>query len=69
MDRLDCDICDNEIDLISLDGTEFPKGTIYVRSIKIPLELTPLRYQVYKCNNCKKEIKCLTIVSGEWLKY
>jgi len=65
LDRLNCLVCDNKLEMISLDGKCFPKGTIYLQSVKIPLENTPLRYHSFFCDKCESITKCLTIVSED----
>ena len=62
LDRIDCYECDNQLDLISLEGYKFPKGTIYIKSLKIPLENTPLRYHTFICKSCGKITKCIAMV-------
>ena len=62
LDRINCAECDNQLDLISKEGYQFPKGTIYIKSLKIPLENTPLRYYSFFCKDCGKITKCLAMV-------
>ena len=62
LDRVDCSECDTSLDLISEEGVCFPKKTIYIKSISIPLENTPLKYYSFRCKKCGKVTKCLTLV-------
>jgi len=65
LDRLDCTECDTSLDLVSIDGFEFPKGTVYIRSLRIPLENTPLRYHSFFCNKCENVIKCVAVIDEQ----
>ena len=62
LDRVDCLECDTSLDLISEEGICFPQKTIYIKSVSIPLENTPLKYYSFRCNKCGKVNNCLIMV-------
>lgn len=62
LDRLDCLNCNTSLDLVSEGGISFPKKTIYIKSVSIPLENTLLKYYSFVCSSCGKVNKCLTLV-------
>jgi len=62
LDRLNCLECDTQLDLVSVDGFDFPKGTVYIRSMRVPLENTQLRHYMFHCKKCGEVNKCLAII-------
>lgn len=59
LDRINCEECNNQLELISVTGDKFPKGTIYIKNINISLKNTSFIYHTFICKNCGKFTKCL----------
>jgi len=62
MDKLNCIECEKPLTDITMCGKVFPKNTVFVKSVTIPLENTPLKYYNFVCESCKTVNKCLAIV-------